>query len=132
MTLADIRDYIKTLGVGVNFSIGKIDVNKEKSIGIYQRPDYGMAQTQLGRNTKTQTKQISILIHWNKNAKETEANAQALYNALLTAENVTINNEPVNYIDLRMPEPADLGTDDLGIYERTIWADFYYQVRKEK
>lgn len=129
MTLADIRDYIKTLGVGENFSIGKIDVNKQKSIGIYQRPDYGTAQTKLGglSQTKTLVKQISILIHWDKNAKNTETNAMALYDALLTSENVTINNKPIDYIDLRMPEPADLGTDDLGIYERVIWADFYYQ-----
>ncbi len=129
MTLASIRDYIKTLGVGEHFSIGKIDVNKEKSIGVYQRPDYSTAQTQLGGqvNTKTKVKHISILIHWNKNAKETEASAEALYDALLNAQNVTIDSQPVNYIDLRMPEPADLGTDDLGIYERVIWADFYFQ-----
>lgn len=129
MTLAEIRDYIKALGVGDNFSIGKIDVNKQKSIGIYQRPDYGTAQTKLGglANTKTHVKQVSILVHWNKNARETETNAMALYDALLTTR-PTISNTPIDYIDLRMPEPADLGTDDLGIYERVIWADFYYQV----
>ena len=129
LTLADIRDYIKTFNVGDNFSIGKIDANKDKSIGIYQRQDYGTAQTKLGgfECTKTLIKQVSILVHWNKNARETEVNAMAIYDGLLRASNVTINGQPVSYIDLRMPEPVDLGTDDKGVYERTIWADFYYE-----
>jgi len=129
LTLADIRDYIKSLGVGTNFSIGKIDVNKDESVGIYQRPNYGNANIAVGglETTKTQIKEVSILVHWNKNAKETEAAAQSIFNELLTAENVTINEQPVSYIALRMPEPVDVGTDDNGTYERVIWADFYYQ-----
>ena len=125
--LTDIRDYIQTFGVGEHFSVGKIDANKDKSIGVYQRANYGTAQTKLGKETKTLVKEISILVHWNKNAKETEINAQLIYDGLLNASNVTIKSHPISYIDLRMPESVDVGTDDKGVYERVIWVDFYYE-----
>lgn len=129
LTLADIREYIKGFGVGSYFSTGKIDARKEKSIGIYQRPEYTKANIMLGGlpTTKTQVKRVSILLHWNKNAVETESNAWELYYDLLTASNVEINGNSLKYIEIKMPEPADLGTDDNGIYERAIWADFYYE-----
>ena len=37
MELADIKDWIKTLGVGDRFYIGKLENKKERSIGVYQR-----------------------------------------------------------------------------------------------
>ena len=129
MTLADIRDWIKELGVGEHFYIGKLDNKKEKSIGVYQREPYGPPQIAIGGldATKTAVKQVSILIHWNKNAKETEGSAQFLYNKLLCERNVTINGTHVNYIYLAIPEPIDVGTDDSGVYERVIWMDLYYE-----
>ena len=129
MTLADIRDWIKELGVGEHFYIGKLDNKKEKSIGVYQREPYGPPQIAIGGldATKTAVKQVSILIHWNKNAKETEGSAQFLYNKLLCERNVIINGTHVNYIYLAVPEPIDVGTDESGVYERVIWMDLYYE-----
>ncbi len=128
LTLADIRDYIEGFGVGANFSIGKIDARKNKSIGIYQRPEYGEANVMLGgvETTKTYIKRISVLVHWNKNAKETEEEALKLYFDLFYTKG-DINGNSVKYVELKMPEPVDLGTDENGIYERVIWADFYYE-----
>ena len=127
--LEDVRDWIKAFGVGEHFYIGKLDNKKEKSIGVYQRGDYGGAQVAIGGldSTKTQSKQISLLIHWNNNAKETENMAQFLYNKLLCCRDVMINDTHVNYIYLAVPEPVDVGTDSSGIYERVIWMDLYYE-----
>lgn len=129
MNLADIRDWIKTLGVGENFYIGKLDNKREKSIGIYQRRPSGRAEIALGGldHTKTVTKQVSILIHWNQYANETEEAAQELYDKMLRSSNVTIAGKHVQYIRLEVPEPIDVGTDDNGVYERVIWLDLIYE-----
>lgn len=129
MTLADIRDWIKTLGAGENFYIGKLDNKKERSVGIYQRRPSGNPEIALGGLdcTKTVTKQVSILIHWNQNANETEEAAKELYKKILRATDVTIAGKHVNYIRLEVPEPVDVGTDENGVYERVIWLDFIYE-----
>lgn len=129
MTLADVRDWVKTLGIGEHFYIGKLDNKKEKSVGVYQRRPSGNAEIALGGldSTKTATKQVSILIHWNQFANETEDAAQELYNKILKANEVTIAGTHVNYIRLGVPEPIDVGTDDNGVYERVIWLDFIYE-----
>lgn len=127
--LADIRDWLKGLGVGEHFYIGKLDNKQEKSIGVYQRESYEPARISIGGldATKTLVKKVSVLIHWNKNAKETEEMAQLLYSKLLCRDDVTINDTHIDYIYLAVPEPIDVGTDDKGVYERVIWMDLYYQ-----
>lgn len=131
LALSDIKDWIKTLGIGENFYTGKLDNKKEKSIGIYQRTSYGKAEIALGglENTKTRTKQLSILVHWTKYSGETEEAAQRLYDAIAATKNLEIAGKHVSYIALDMPEPADVGTDDAGVYERVIWLTLYYQER---
>ena len=129
MTLADIRDWLKTLNVGEHFYVGKIDNKKDKSIGVYDRQTGGGAEIAIGglEATKTAVKHISVLIHWNNNASETEAKAQYLYNSLLCLKDVTIGDKHVDYIYLATPAPVDVGSDDKGIYERVIWLDIYYK-----
>lgn len=133
ITLASIRDWIKSLDVGKNFYIGKLDNKKDKSVGIYQREGYGGVNMAIGGidATKTAVKNISILIHWNKNANETEQAAQSLYDKLLRIKDVTINDHHIDYLYLAVPEPVDIGTDDKGVYERVIWIDLYYQRKEE-
>lgn len=133
MTLADIRDWVKTLGVGENFYIGKLDNKKEKSVGIYQRKSSGSSGVAFGialgglESTKTAEKRVSVLLHWNKYADETEAAAQELYRKILEVKDVTMAGKHVNYIRLQVPEPVDVGTDEGGVYERVIWLDFIYE-----
>ena len=133
--LADIRDWIKSLNytASENCYIGKLDNKKDKSIGVYQLKTSNEANIAIGGidNTKTFEKSVSILIHWNKNAKETEQKSQEIYNKLLTSKDFIINDIKVNYIRLLIPEPVDVGTDDKNIYERVIQAIFYYE-NKEK
>lgn len=133
--LADIRDWIKTLNytASENCYIGKLDNKKDKSIGVYQLKTSNESNIAVGGidNTKTMEKSVSILIHWNTNARETEQKAYEIYNDLLNAKNFIINNIKVNYIKLLVPEPVDVGTDSKNIYERVIQAIFYYEKKEE-
>ena len=127
--LADVRDWVETLGIGEHFYIGKLDNNLEKSIGIYQRKPSGRPDIALGglSCTKTETKQFSILIHWNKYADQTEKAAHELYDKFLRVTDLTIAGNHVNYLRLEVPEPVDVGTDDNGVYERVIWLNLIYE-----
>ena len=70
---------------------------------------------------------VSILIHWNNNADETEIIARKLYEKLRTVKDIKINNKQIYMIQLLVPEPVDVGTDDNGIYERVIEMKIYYE-----
>lgn len=133
--LADIRDWIKTLNytASENCYIGKLDNKKDKSIGVYQLKTSNESNVAIGGidNTKTMEKSVSILIHWNTNAKETEQKSFEIYNELLNAKDFVINEIKINYIKLLAPEPIDVGTDSKNIYERVIQATFYYEKKEE-
>ncbi len=129
ITLAEVRDWIKTFNVANNYYIGKIDNKQENSIGIYQRKTIDGPRVAIGGRSLTSydVKSISILIHWNKNANETEKRAQYLYNRLFEAESVVIGGTPIKMIALLQNEPVDVGTDDNNVYERVIELDLYYE-----
>ena len=115
------------------FYIGKLDNKKDKSIGVYQLERSSNPTIAIGglNTTKTMEKSVSILIHWNANAKETEQKSLEVYNKFLESRNFVINNIKVNYIRLLVPEPVDVGTDSKNIYERVIQATFYYEKKEE-
>lgn len=130
LLLSDVRDWFKTLNTGANnFYIGRLDAKKDKSIGIYPLKVSGPPTVALGGldATKTATKSVSILLHWNKNAKETEMAALNLFEKLLSAGPVTIGSTKVNYIKMLVPEPVDVNTDTNGVYERVIQCELYYE-----
>lgn len=129
ITLAEVRDWIKTFNAANNYYIGKIDNKQENSIGIYQRKTIDGPRVAIGGRSLTSydVKSISILIHWNKNANETEKRAQYLYNRLFEAESVVVGGTPIKMIALLQNEPVDVGTDDNNVYERVIELDLYYE-----
>jgi hypothetical protein len=129
ITLAEVRDWIKTFNAANNYYIGKIDNKQENSIGIYQRKTIDGPRVAIGGRTLASydVKSISILIHWNKNANETEKRAQYIYNRLFEAESVVIGGTPIKMIALLQNEPVDVGTDDNNVYERVIELDLYYE-----
>ena len=130
ISTADIRDWLKSQNdLGALWSIGRLEAEKEKRVCIYQR-DAGTGQTAaLGGSqaTKTYVKRIQVLIHWNKNYRETEEAAQTLYNLLRFNPRGTIGAQKFSYLDLLSEEPIDLGSDEHGIFERTILLDVYYE-----
>lgn len=130
MTLSDVRDWLKTISSAEHFYIGKLDRKQDKSLGVYSRSSTGTPPvTSLGGpdSTKTAVKQVSLLLHWNNNAKETETAAQELFDTLRAAENIQIGGRKVDYLRLMVPEPVDVGTDENGVYERVIWMDIYHE-----
>lgn len=133
ITLAEVRDWIKTFNAANNYYIGKIDNKQENSIGIYQRKTIDGPRVAIGGRSMASydVKSISILIHWNKNANETEKRAQYLYNRLFEAESVVIGGTPIKMIALLQNEPVDVGTDDNNVYERVIELDLYYERERE-
>lgn len=128
ITLADIRDWLKTYSNAEHFYIGKLDSKQDKSLGVYSLKRTGAPVTAIGSESTYDIIGVSLLIHWNTNANETEIEARQLYETLRTIKNVTINDTLVYMIELLVPEPVDVGTDEhSGVYERVIELKFYYE-----
>lgn len=129
ITLANIRDWLKTFEIAENYYIGKLDNKKDKSIGVYSLNKSNSPVIALGglENTTYNIKSVSVLIHWTKNADETEKAAFDLFDKLLSVKNVQINGIQIYYLKLNVSEPIDVGTDDKGVYERVIEFDLYYK-----
>lgn len=131
MTLADIRDFLKTLDCAQNYYVGKLDSKKEQSIGVYAR-EQGSGNYRLplgGLENKTyDEKTISVLVHWNNNSKETEEAAFSLQQKLESLpRNFLIGDTEVFFVRMIKKEPIDVGSDEKGIYEYVIWLDFIYR-----
>ncbi len=127
ITLANIRDWLKSYSNAEHFYIGKLDNKQDKSLGVYSLKRSGPPVTAIGTQSTYDIIGVSLLIHWNNNANETEIEARQLYEILRTVKNITINNTLIYMIELLVPEPIDVGTDDKGIYERVIELKFYYE-----
>ena len=130
ITLANIRDFIKTFGFAENYYIGKLDNKKDKSFGVYSLKRNDSPVTAIGGDSTYDIIGVSILIHWNNNANKTEITARQLYEKLRTVKEIKINNTQIYMIQLLSPEPVDVGTDDKGIYERVIELKIYYERKK--
>ena len=112
--LADIRDWLKTLNNKAdNYYIGKLDNKNDKSIGVYQGKNTISPRITLGgrENSSYEVKAITILIHWNLNARETEEFSYKLYQELLKQNSVVINNHRIKMIKLITNESIYIGTD---------------------
>lgn len=124
--LSDVRDWIKTLKTDAqSFYVGRLDAKNEKSIGIYQLKNAQYSRVCIGDNTIYEVKSVSILVHWNKNARETEIASLKLYEEIKNARNFTIGGHKVFFIEMLQSEPVDVFTDDSGIYERVIEIKIY-------
>lgn len=129
MTLANVRDFLKTIINAEHFYIGRLDNKQDKSVGVYTLKTGGEPLRGVGTELSYDVIAVSLLIHWNNNANETEVCARTLYNKLRTIKNVTINNSKVYLIQLLTPEPIDVGTDN-EVYERVIEMKIFFE-RKE-
>lgn len=129
MTLADIRDYIASLGIAdaKKVYMGKLDAKQEKTIGVYNSKHQRTYSTAIGGPSLKSygTKYVTLLVHWNKSPRETEKTATALFEAVRTAREVTINNKTIKFIQ-PLYELQDVGTDNSGIYEMVIEAAVIY------
>lgn len=131
LKIADIRGWIASLGIAADnrIYIGKLDNKQQKSIGVYGRGGSGPPNIALGGldYTTYDTKQVSLLVHWNSDKEESEAAAYDLFEKIRNLSSLDIGDTHIHYIQLMVPEPQDVGTDDGGVFEYVIWLDFIYQ-----
>jgi hypothetical protein len=126
MTLAQVRDWLKTQIDCPSWYIGKLDGKKPQCIGIYNL-NVGKPVIALGGLDQTSyaVKSVSLLVHWGKNADIAELKAQEVF-AVFFGRMVEINGRRAIF-DMRTPEPVNVGTDDEGIYEYVIEVTIYYE-----
>lgn len=127
ITLADVRDYLKSFNLFSGYYVGRIDANKKNVLGVYDLRNRARHKT-IGTNTnKYEVKGVSLLIHGDTNKTNTEKLAIKLYEALKSAENAVIAGKKVNIIDLQQDAPIDVDADSSKVYEYVIEVLFYVE-----
>lgn len=127
MTLADVRDYLKSFNLFSGYYVGRIDANKKNVLGVYDLRNRARHKT-IGTNTnKYEVKGVSLLIHGDTNKTNTEKLAIKLYEALESAENGEIAGRKINIIDLQQDAPIDVDADSSKVYEYVIEVLFYVE-----
>ena len=124
--LEELKDYLKTLDLADYYYVGKIDNKREKVIGVYSLSK-GARVEAIGRESSYDKAGFQILVHWNKNAVETEATARQIFEALRYITNTEMGDLYVYYLDLDIGEPVFLGTDQENVYEYHISGTIYYR-----
>lgn len=129
MMLSDVRDYVDSLGIAEKVYQGKLDAKQEKSFGVYNSKHTHAYKAAIGGADMESygTKYVSFLVHWNKSPRDTEKAAVALFDALRSARDETINDTKIKFIQLLVNEPVPVDTDESGIYEMVIEAAVVYQ-----
>lgn len=130
MTLAQIRDWLKTFDVAGNYYIGRLDNKLERSLGVYDRARKGPPVIALGgaENSSYDVKAVRLLLHWNRNADQTEAAARALWDAVVRAAHIDLPDDGhIQFVRPAAPAPRAVGTDAGGVYEYIIDLDIYFR-----
>ena len=130
MTLADIRDWLKTLQAADNYYIGRLDEKKEKSLGVYDLPRREDPVTALGGMAQSSydVKNVSLLLHWNRNAAETEAAARRLWQVVSGAAHIDLpGGAHIQFVRPLVPAPISVDTDRNGVYEYVIEMKIFYR-----
>lgn len=121
MTISDFRDWLKLKIDCPNWFSGGLRTVDEKAIVIYNGQAFVNPMALGGlKNSSYKGKGIRILIHWNKNVKDSELKAMEVYKALHGLTSVEIAGKRIIQFNMRNPEPISLGVDDSGIYEYVI------------
>lgn len=127
ITLAQIRDWLKTQIECPQWYIGKIDGGKPLCIGLYNVPG-PPPRIALGglENTSYATKAVSVLIHWGTNADVAERKAQDVYKVLFS-QTAVIGGHRVIQFQMRQSEPVSVGTDEKNVYEYVVDTTIFYE-----
>ncbi|MFW5436356.1 minor capsid protein [Paenibacillus apiarius] len=127
MTLAEVRDWLKTKVECPQWYIGKIDSSKQQCIGLYNTTGAPQRIAVGGLDaTGYQVKAVTILVRWGRNANTSEKKAQEVYAALF-GQTATIGGKRVIMFHMPQAEPISVGTDSEGVYEYVIEAHIYYE-----
>jgi hypothetical protein len=124
--IAEFRDYLTTLNVAENYYIGKIENSKEYTLGVYADSSTRRVEA-IGKDGSYGTFGFRLLLHWNKNARETEESAFELFEKIRYITGTDMTSVHVQYLDLDYDEPINMGTDENGVYEYVITGTIYYR-----
>ena len=125
--LEDIQLIVKSMVLASNVYIGKLDAKKQKSIGVYNFKRGDAYEHGIGQELSYGAKKVTFLVHWNKSPTETEKAAIALFNNLRSIRNEEINGKTILFVRPLVNAPVDVGTDDAGIFEMVIEAEFIFE-----
>ncbi len=126
MTLAEIRDWFKSEYMWQDSAyIGKIDKDREIAVCFYGASSSQSPIKTIGgkQNRSYSVKRVSVLLRYGTNAAVAEAQAQRIYD-FFDEKETEINGKSVFIVSV-YAEPIALGTDDNGIYEYSLYYDFY-------
>lgn len=128
MMLLDVKDYIASLRLADHVYTGKMPGKQDKSIGVYNSKHQHEYKTAIGGPALETygTKYVTFLVHWNESPRETEKVATALFEAVRSAREVTVNDKKIKFIQ-PLYELQDVGTDDAGVFEMVIEAAVIYE-----
>ena len=127
VTLADVRDYLKSFDLFTAYYVGRIDASKKNVLGVYDSMPNRRHKT-IGKGTQRyDIKGVSLLIHGDTNKTNTEKLAISLYEALESAEDGKIAGRNINIIDLQQDAPIDVDADSNKVYEYVIEVLFYVE-----
>ena len=135
--LAEFRDYLKSLNLAEGYYIGKINNAEQKVIGLYGQQNQRRIEA-IGKQSSYDIAGVRILVHWNRNARESEQAARDIFESI---RYITDTDMPVplasagqdqsvihvDYLDLLEAEPTFIGTDSNGVYEYHISVRIYYR-----
>lgn len=127
VTLADVRDYLKSFNLFQGYYVGRIDANKKNVLGVYDLRYLARHKTVGSGTQKYDVKGVSLLVHGDGNKTNTENLAIKLYEALEKAKDAEVAGRKVNVIELRYDAPIDVDISESGIYEYVIEVIFYVE-----
>lgn len=130
ITLASIRDWLKTFKLFDFYYVGRLDAKKKNSLGVYNLQDTGRREV-IGDLKKYEKKGVSLLVHGDTNKTTTEQKAWQLYEAIealiMSYVYPTIGGKKVYFIELLQNQPVDVDQDNDKIYEYVIELNIYFE-----
>ena len=130
ITLASIRDWLKTFKLFDFYYVGRLDAKKKTSLGVYNLQDTGRREV-IGDLKKYEKKGVSLLVHGDTNKTTTEQKAWQLYEAIealiMSYVYPKIGGKKVYFIELLQNQPVDVDQDNDKIYEYVIELNIYFE-----
>ena len=130
ITLASIRDWLKTFKLFDFYYVGGLDAKKKNSLGVYNLQDTGRREV-IGDLKKYEKKGVSLLVHGDTNKTTTEQKAWQLYEAIealiMSYVYPKIGGKKVYFIELLQNQPVDVDQDNDKIYEYVIELNIYFE-----
>ena len=130
ITLASIRDWLKTFKLFDFYYVGRLDAKKKNSLGVYNLQDTGRREV-IGDLKKYEKKGVSLLVHGDTNKTTTEQKAWQLYESIealiMSYVYPKIGGKKVYFIELLQNQPVDVDQDDDKIYEYVIELNIYFE-----